>query len=383
MSGLANPNEEKENTGGAAASTSNDSNDNGAPRERRGGLGRDKASRKFENATAEERAAANSDGRFGYYDMANKRYVPAFFDMFDGGGQDTRGDKFKGGPLSNLLNKIGVDPYGSQRERMFVAPNTSSAIQAAVQGGAPQRSVPAVTESVRPMLRPDNFGQTVQGQQEAAMGLSPFGNAGPQVVDPRGFQKGTEPMTLTPAQQAEAQRILDAQADPYAPVGGSNPAVAQEIAQRQALQAEARRMQSYEPVGPSTIARPQGTLGQIIANQGNADEMRLNAAGATSQPMGLDVDPAMMGELNTSINLLRANQPNMANPAAFSANAPSAEAMTAPTPAPADRNPQLAAFNQAMSTVPAMLKGTQIEDMYRDHLLNGGGGTFAQFTGAQ
>ncbi len=367
MSGLANPNEEKENTGGAAASTSNDS----APKEKKGGLGRDKASRKFESATAEERAAANADGKFGYYDMTNKRYVPAFFDMFDGGGRDTRGDQFKGGLLSNALNKMGIDPYGSQRERMFVAPNTSSAIQAAVQGGgAPQRSVPTVTESVRPMLRPDNL--NVQGQQEAAMGLGPLGGAGAQVADPRGFGQGTEPMTLTPAQQAEAQRILGAQADPYAPVGGANPEVAQEIARRQALQAEAQRMQSYEPTGPSTIAQPN--MPQMGA---------LQPMPASSQSMGLDVDPAMMNELNTSINLLRANQPNMANPEAFSANAPSAAAMTAPTPAPADRNPQLAAFNQAMSTVPAMLKGTQIEDMYRDHLLSGGGGTFAQFTGGQ
>lgn len=382
MSGLANPNEEKENTGGASASS--DDNDSGAPKERKGGLGRDKAARKFANASQEEREAANSDGKFGYYDMVNKRYVPAIVDAMDGGGFDTRGDKFKGGPLSGLLNRLGINPYGSQRERMFVAPNTSSAIQAAVQGGgAPQRSVPTVTESVRPMLRPDNFGQTVQAQQEAAMGVGPLGGAGAQVADPRGFGQGTEPMTLTPAQQAEAQRILGAQADPYAPVGGANPEVAQEIARRQALQAEAQRMQSYEPVGPSTVANPQRNLSAITDAIGMMAGSNMQSNDTSSQTMGLDVDPAMMNELNTSINLLRANKQNMADPAAFSANAPSAAAMTAPTPLPADRNPQLAAFNQAMSTVPEMLKGTQIEDMYRDHLLNGGGGTFAQFTGAQ
>lgn len=64
----------------------------------------------------------------------------------------------------------------------------------------------------------------------------------------------------------------------------------------------------------------------------------------------------------------------------FSANPPSAAAMTPPIPAPADRNPQLASFNRRMETVPEMLRGTEIEGMYRDYLLNGGLGTFAQFT---
>lgn len=330
MSGLANPNEEKENTGGAAASTSNDS----APKEKKGGLGRDKASRKFENATAEEMEAANSDGKFGYYDMTNKRYVPAFFDMFDGGGQDTRGDEFKGGPLSNLLNKIGVDPYGSQRERMFVAPNTSSAIQAAVQGGSGGGNGFASGVN-RPMLRPDNL--MTEAQKEQVVMNQPVGNGYPDMSMP-----AIEGYTTPKPAGADYPNM-------------NMPAIA-----------------GYTAPFTDQMTQPSALSGGTV-----------QPMPAGSQPMGLDVDPAMMNELNTSTNLLRANQPNMANPAAFSANAPSAAAMTAPTPAPADRNPQLAAFNQAMSTVPAMLKGTQIEDMYRDHLLNGGGGTFAQFTGAQ
>ena len=170
------------------------------------GLGADKAARKFENTSAEDRAKANSDGRFGYFDEQNKRYVPAIVDMIDGGNRDTSGGEFAGGPLSNILNSLGISPYGSTRERQFGGPMTP--LQAAVSGAGggvgPQRSVPTVTESVRPMLRPDNFGQTVQAQREAGMGLGPFGDAGPQVVDPRGFQRGTEPMTLTAAQRAAA-----------------------------------------------------------------------------------------------------------------------------------------------------------------------------------
>ena len=325
MSRLANPNEEKENTGGAAASS-----DDSGPKERKGGLGRDKASRKFENATAEERAAANSDGKFGYYDMANKRYVPAFFDMFDGGGRDTRGDDFKGGPLSNLLNKIGVDPYGSQRERMFVAPSTSSAIQAAVQGGGSGGG-----EVNRPMLRPNNF--MTEAQKEQAVMNQPVGNGYPDMSMPA-IEGYTTPK----------------------PAGADYPSMSMPA------------IAGYTAPFTNQMTQPS------VLSGGTVQPMPVG-----SQSMGLDVDPAMMNELNTSTNLLRANQPNMPNPSAFSANAPSAATMTAPTPAPADRNPQLAAFNQAMSTVPEMLKGTQIEDMYRDHLLNGGGGTFAQFTGAQ
>lgn len=46
-------------------------------------------------------------------------------------------------------------------------------------------------------------------------------------------------------------------------------------------------------------------------------------------------------------------------------------------------NQKLEAFNQAMETVPAMLRNTGIAEAYRDYLLNGGVGTFNQFTGAE
>lgn len=59
------------------------------------------------------------------------------------------------------------------------------------------------------------------------------------------------------------------------------------------------------------------------------------------------------------------------------AGMPSVAAVTPPSVP----NQGVSAFNQAMSTVPQMLQGTQIAEMYRDYLLNGGGGTFAQFTG--
>ena len=132
--------------------------------ERKGGLGSNKGAARYENTSAEDRAAANADGRFGYFDEVNKRYVPAIIDMMDGGNRDGRGDKFDGGPLSGILNDLGVKPYGSERERMFVNPNTSPIVQAVAN---PQSNVdPRVLTSRG--YEPDNIAPsaaTVMNQQ--------------------------------------------------------------------------------------------------------------------------------------------------------------------------------------------------------------------------
>ena len=116
----------------------------GTPAQRKGGLGSNKGAARYENTSAEDRAAANSDGRYGYFDEVNKRYVPALFDAMDGGGFDTRGDTFKGGIFSGMLNDMGVKPYGSEMERAMVSPDTSPIVQA-VSGTIP-----------RPQIRPNN-----------------------------------------------------------------------------------------------------------------------------------------------------------------------------------------------------------------------------------
>ena len=102
----------------------------GTPEQRKGGLGSNKGAARYQNTSAEDRAKANSDGRYGYFDEVNKRYVPALFDAIDGGGFDTRGDEFKGGIFSGMLNDLGVKPYGSQMERAMVSPDTSPIVQA-------------------------------------------------------------------------------------------------------------------------------------------------------------------------------------------------------------------------------------------------------------
>jgi hypothetical protein len=53
---------------------------------------------------------------WGYTDAEGNK-VSAFRDMFDGGGAGRYGDTFEGGPVSGLLNNLGVRPHG-YRDRL-------------------------------------------------------------------------------------------------------------------------------------------------------------------------------------------------------------------------------------------------------------------------
>jgi len=139
-----------------------------SPSQRKGGLGSSKGAAKYANTSAEDRRKANTDGRYGYFDEVNKRYVPAFIDAMDGGGFDTRGDTFKGGIFSDMLNDLGVKPYGSQMERAFVSPSTSPDVQAGFG------SIP------RPRKRPEppmQFGDQPAGSMPSmSFGQQPVGS---------------------------------------------------------------------------------------------------------------------------------------------------------------------------------------------------------------
>ena len=142
----------------------------GGARERTGGLGSGKGASRYENTSAADRRAANRDDSFGYFDEVNKRFVPAIIDMIDGGGKNTRGDEFVGGPLSGVLNQIGIDPYGSQRERMFVSPSTSPN----VQGGAIPRPQIRPSRTPAPSYATMDMGEAGRGSMPADTPL-PYG----------------------------------------------------------------------------------------------------------------------------------------------------------------------------------------------------------------
>lgn len=74
------------------------------------------------------RILAGQEGRtepgmtgYGYTDASGNR-VSALRDMFDGGGAGQSGPTFQGGPLSGLLNAIGVRPMGYKERLGSVRP---------------------------------------------------------------------------------------------------------------------------------------------------------------------------------------------------------------------------------------------------------------------
>lgn len=200
----------------------------GGAKSRSGGLGSGKGASRYERTSAKDRRSANKDKSFGYFDEANKRYVPALIDMIDGGGRNTRGDEFVGGPLSGVLNNLGVDPYGSQRERMFVSPNTSPIMQAVNGVGADINNTP--NPPTRPssiaMQDPRGFDRGSEPRaltsieaQRATNYLDPRRNTGasgfqqPNIFsDPRNFDPSTEPRELTPIEAQRATNVMDPRA---------------------------------------------------------------------------------------------------------------------------------------------------------------------------
>ena len=168
------------------------SSGSGSPKERKGGLGSNKGAARYKRTSAEERKRINSDGRFGYFDEVNKRYIPAFIDFMDGGGRDTRDDTFEGGgPLSGIANDLGIKPYGSQRDRMFGGPTTSPIMQA----------VSGISDS-------DRISASM-AEQARQRGLSQ------DATDPRMGMTQMSSMTMgaTPMQQQAMQRASAAQAE--------------------------------------------------------------------------------------------------------------------------------------------------------------------------
>ena len=75
---------------------------------------------KATKAQRERILASQNDNAWGYHDMNTGKYVPAFIDMFDGGGKNTSGDTFQGAGLySAALNAMNVAPYGYNRPRTY------------------------------------------------------------------------------------------------------------------------------------------------------------------------------------------------------------------------------------------------------------------------
>ena len=262
------------------------------------------------------------DSFYGYYDQNTGDYVPWYIDMINGGGANAAGPTFEGGPL-----------YGRMAGGLLNAAGVS----------------PYGQDRPRPFMPMEAYrgGDTAPAPFDYRSGASaapaPTGvidaaveplSSGPTT---RGGRRGSRPVAPKTSDQA---------------IGGY---------QYPSMYRQMDRQVGLFQQGQSspTPAVPQGGALQPMPAKSLMDRYL---------PASMDMGQVSAGAL-----------PNMPAPSAFSASGPSVAAMTPPS-AP---NQAVTAFNQAMATVPQMLQGTQIAEMYRDHLLNGGGGTFAQFTGAQ
>ena len=216
--------------------------------------------------------------------MADRAKFLDFLDMIDGGGAGKMGGEFKGGGILSQIANLIATPYGSEdperrkaRQRAFglldkigtPEEQAAAATRAAATPSVTKRSVPAVTSSPAPQLRPAGFGQTVQAQQEAAMGLGPFGGAGPQVTDPRNFQRGTEPNVLTAAQRAAAQGRLD----PYG-IGTAGEFTMRNLPQP-AAQASVGPMGTAPASGAGYVGVPSGAGVTLGSNMSGGSQPRM------------------------------------------------------------------------------------------------------------
>lgn len=287
------------------------------------------------------------DSFYGYYDQNTGDYVPWYIDMINGGGANQAGPTFEGGfgtarLAGGLLNAAGVSPYGQDRARAFMP-------MEAFRGGddVPLRQAPLAAAPTGGGAGVGAGGGVIDAAVTPVVDYSPYGDAG--------FYDGMEvnrPVALEYRSMDQA-------------VGGYQyPSMYRPMDRQVGLFQQGQALLS-----PNLSA---GTT-EGVAQLADLRLARQEAIG--NRPVPQDDMPAILsfggGE--------RMPQPSLPSPATFSATAPSTAGMTPPS----QPNQALVDFNQAMSTVPQMLQGTQIEQMYRDYLLAGNRGTFAQFTGAQ
>jgi len=176
--------------------------------------------------------------------MADRAKFLDFMDMIDGGGRGQMGGEFQGGGIFSEIANMIATPYGSEdpkrraRRRKALGlldkigtpeEQAAAAARAAATPSVVKRSVPTVTSSPRPQLRP------------------------------------AAPAT-----------------DPYAPLGGPNPAVQAEIQRRQEAQ---RMMEINQPMGAG--GRAAGILNPAPSYAG----MYMGEAGRGGAVAAPAVDP--------------------------------------------------------------------------------------------
>ena len=296
-------------------------------------------------ASFKEKGGRNNDGAFGYgyVDENTGIEVPWYIDMINGGGANAAGDTFVspfaelplgGGMLSmpsKLANAANIAPYGSNQPRHFMPMEAAR--------------VDAEGKPVRVDLGPASTGGGVGGGSLAA---TPDANVPP--VNPYavggGFSETAPAAVVTTAASEDAYntprmyRSMDRQ------VGLFN-----------------QGQNSVSPMLP------------VGADDGRAELARLNRnrqQAVGNRPVPQDDMPAILsfgGGERPPLPAMTPSNTDVGSRLSDPAMTTAPEAMTM--------------FTARMNTVPEMVRGTRIEEMYRKYLLSGNTGTFGQFTGAE
>lgn len=135
--------------------------------------------------------ASQNDNSFGYYDMNTGRYVPAFIDMFDGGGMNTSGDTFQGAGLySAALNAMNVAPYGYNRPRTYA----QAGMENRPTGLPPSQPTTTTANVTSNELPPANIMGTDANMGVGTMPPKPMLNPNPDIYDNVDIKSVVEPL---------------------------------------------------------------------------------------------------------------------------------------------------------------------------------------------
>lgn len=249
-----------------------------------------------------------------------KRFT-GLMDMLDGGGAGASGDKFEGGGLLSILGNLFAKPLEAQDNVERIAADTNA--------------TRAVTEVLKNQIVPTYGAAEGIAATNRAMDM-PYNQSftppsvTPVTSDPRNFQQGTEPSTLTENQRMRAAGILAGQA----------------------------------AMAPVTQSQLQGGA-ESLANASNV----LNSQGAIEAPT-MPKTPDPMG--------LLARQ-TMMPPAATNMDAPDVSALLdVPSAPPSEAQTMLQSLS---ATIPsrAMENDPLIVQDYKDYVISGGRDDYSTF----
>jgi len=273
----------------------------------------------------------NNDGRFGYgyVDTQTGIEVPWYIDMINGGGANAAGDTFVS-PFEGTMAGLPAQAITGGLNAMGVAPYGSN---------RPRYFMPMEAARV------DAEGKPVQVDLGPAP--RPTGGGSPAVTP-----------TVDNSQNGDAgeYRSMD-----QAVGGYQYPSMYRPMDRQVGL------FQQYQ-ASPSPNLSDGTTMG--VAQIADMRLARQEAVG--NRPVSQDDMPAILSFGGGERPPLPAMTPSNIGVG----NRPSDPTMATPPVA-------MTMFTARMNTVPEMLRGTRIEEMYRKYLLSGNTGNFDQFTGAQ